>query len=297
KSAIYPSTSFDVASGTSTPMSSDAEADLLDLKRAQKMEMVVSPIVSNPETNRAIRSITRGDFDELQNEAEMGNRRQRSYLVATDLSAEAAYALEWTIGTVLRDGDTLLAISAMEEDGDEKGAGDKNLLPSHAHSSDSQVNSANSSSANIDTTVTPAPISLPPPLQNLPMTSSPLASPALIPPLPGSVAPSRNHSRDRTSKSEAERISACDSITTLIQKLLKRTRLQVRVVIEVIHCKSPKHLLTEVIDYIEPTLVVLGSRGRSALKGVLLGSFSNYLVTKSSVPVMVARKKLKHHNK
>jgi len=39
--------------------------------------------------------------------------------------------------------------------------------------------------------------------------------------------------------------------------------------------------------------VVLGSRGRSALKGVLLGSFSNYLVTKSSVPVMVARKKLK----
>lgn len=30
---------------------------------------------------------------------------------------------------------------------------------------------------------------------------------------------------------------------------------------------------------------------------VLLGSFSNYLVTKSSVPVMVARKKLKKHTK
>lgn len=29
------------------------------------------------------------------------------------------------------------------------------------------------------------------------------------------------------------------------------------------------------------------------MKNVLLGSFSNYLVTKSSVPVMVARKKLK----
>ena len=40
-------------------------------------------------------------------------------------------------------------------------------------------------------------------------------------------------------------------------------------------------------------MVILGSRGRSALKGVLLGSFSNYLVTKSSVPVMVARRKLK----
>ena len=43
--------------------------------------------------------------------------------------------------------------------------------------------------------------------------------------------------------------------------------------------------------------MILGSRGRSALKGVLLGSFSNYLVTKSSVPVMVARKKLRKHSK
>jgi len=43
--------------------------------------------------------------------------------------------------------------------------------------------------------------------------------------------------------------------------------------------------------------VILGSRGRSSLKGVLLGSFSNYLVTKSSVPVMVARKKLRKHAK
>lgn len=47
------------------------------------------------------------------------------------------------------------------------------------------------------------------------------------------------------------------------------------------------------IDELEPTLCVVGTRGRSSLKGVLLGSFSNYLVTKSSVPVMVARKKLK----
>jgi len=38
-------------------------------------------------------------------------------------------------------------------------------------------------------------------------------------------------------------------------------------------------------------MAILGSRGRSALKGVLLGSFSNYIVTKSSVPVMVARRR------
>merc|ERR1712000_727210 len=62
-------------------------------------------------------------------------------------------------------------------------------------------------------------------------------------------------------------------------------------------CKSPKHLITEIIDFISPTMVILGSRGQSQLKGVILGSFSNYLVTKSSVPVMVARKRLRKHTK
>ena len=33
------------------------------------------------------------------------------------------------------------------------------------------------------------------------------------------------------------------------------------------------------------------------MHSVILGSFSNYLVTKSSVPVMVARKRLKKHGK
>ena len=35
----------------------------------------------------------------------------------------------------------------------------------------------------------------------------------------------------------------------------------------------------------------------SNFSSVLLGSFSNYLVTKSSVPVMVARKRLRKHSK
>ena len=44
-------------------------------------------------------------------------------------------------------------------------------------------------------------------------------------------------------------------------------------------------------------MVILGSRGRSAVKNILLGSFSTYLVAKSSCPVMVARKKLKKSRK
>lgn len=35
----------------------------------------------------------------------------------------------------------------------------------------------------------------------------------------------------------------------------------------------------------------------TVLNSVILGSFSNYLVTKSSVPVMVARKRLRKQNK
>ena len=42
-----------------------------------------------------------------------------------------------------------------------------------------------------------------------------------------------------------------------------------------------------------PTLVIVGSKGSSAIKGVLMGSLSNYLVRKSSVPVMVVRNRLK----
>ena len=52
----------------------------------------------------------------MQKEASENHRRVRKYLVATDLSDEAAHALEWTVGTVLRDGDTLLAIYCVDEE-------------------------------------------------------------------------------------------------------------------------------------------------------------------------------------
>lgn len=47
-------------------------------------------------------------------------------------------------------------------------------------------------------------------------------------------------------------------------------------------------MLIDMIDYHEPTLVIVGSRGLAKIKGMLLGSVSNYLIQKSSVPVMVS---------
>lgn len=273
RTGVHPTTNFDLPSHTSTPMSSDTEADVLDLRRAQRMDMSVSPIVSTPESQRVVRTILRGDYAEISKEAEEGNRRVRKYLVATDLSGEAQHALEWTIGTVLRDGDTLMAIYAIGQDTVEDGG---KIVSDDGIVADMTSQLALGS--------------------NQTLTSGTQTPGSASPRTPFQVMERSERSRERT-KAEQERFVAAEAITSLVSKLLKKTRLQVKCTVEVIHCKSPKHLLTEIIDLVEPTLVVLGSRGRSALKGVLLGSFSNYLVTKSSVPVMVARKKLKHTKK
>lgn len=52
-------------------------------------------------------------------------------------------------------------------------------------------------------------------------------------------------------------------------------------------------MLIDLIDYIQPVLVITGSRGLSRLKATILGSTSHYLIQKSSSPVMVTRKRLK----
>ncbi|KAF2744724.1 hypothetical protein M011DRAFT_408206 [Sporormia fimetaria CBS 119925] len=272
KGQIHPHTSYDAAgSGVSTPFSSDTEADISEMKAAQQLAMAISPIKSIPEAHRCVRQIVRGNYSKFQDDAEKGLRRQRVYLVATDLSEEAAYALEWTIGTVLRDGDTLLAVYAVDEEtvGEEKGA--------------SAVPSSGGATAQQET-------------DGLFKTLSNKDFDAGKGSQPNTVSASQSDPQTM-GKAEKERYTACVEVSDRCVKLLRRTRLQVRVVVEVFHCKSPKHMITEVIDFLEPTLVILGSRGRSALKGVLLGSFSNYLVTKSSVPVMVARKRLRKHSK
>ncbi|KAK9238908.1 hypothetical protein V1525DRAFT_399844 [Lipomyces kononenkoae] len=236
KHLIHPKTAFDLVEDATrsfnSPYTSDNE-EAIDIKKAVNLPIKVSDIEANSAAGRVLRTITRGDYETISKDQML---KKRSYIVATDSSAESLYALEWTIGTILRDGNLMYAVFAIEE-------------PEDAQSAPSTQTADESAAAT-----------------------------AL----------------------EQERITAAKEITSVIVKLLKKTRLQVECVVEVMHCKSPKHLLCDVIDYLSPTMVILGSRGRSALKGVLLGSFSNYLVTKSSVPVMVARKKLKkskHHRR
>lgn len=48
--------------------------------------------------------------------AKLGARRKRTYVVASDLSEESRYAVEWGIGTVLRDGDEMLIATVVENE-------------------------------------------------------------------------------------------------------------------------------------------------------------------------------------
>ncbi|KAF7125656.1 hypothetical protein CNMCM5793_001895 [Aspergillus hiratsukae] len=280
---VHPRTSFDPGSGLSTPFGSDDEAELSDIKRAQKLPMQMSAIDTSV-PNRSIRTIIRGDFARLQEESEGGRRRQRKYLVATDLSEESVYALEWTIGTILRDGDTMFAVCAFNE---EMGLPLASAVQIGEGAQAMQDSAAIVGSQTEETVYKSQNDSI---TSNLPR--------ALLGRL-GQGTDSKPSSVDARGvpKGEGERNRAVEIISQTCVRLLRKTLLQVRIAVEVIHCKSPKHMITEAIDGLAPTLVIVGARGRSALKGVLLGSFSNYLVMNSSVPVMVARKKLRKQTK
>lgn len=248
KPGVHPNTSFDEPSGAGTPFDSDTEADLTDIKRAQKLAVNMTAIVSTPATNRCVRTIYRGDFAKMQQEARDNQRRVRKYLIATDLSDEAAHALEWTIGTVLRDGDTLLAIYCVDEE-----IGIAEGSPENTHMKE-QAEAIAAATKPTGSTPRLTPVPFPSPLGHgfrLDSSNSVSASPM---------------GREK-GKAEQDRFRAVNDITERVSKLVRKTKLQVKVVIEVIHCKSPKHLIIEVIDYLSPTLVILGSRGRSALKG------------------------------
>lgn len=60
-------------------------------------------------TSRPLFQRDRCTITVTQGHPESSGRRKRTYVVASDLSDESKYAIEWGIGTVLRDGDELCA--------------------------------------------------------------------------------------------------------------------------------------------------------------------------------------------
>jgi hypothetical protein len=238
KTGVHPQTSFDYTMSVSnTPVGSDDDADLSDIKHAQNLSIQMST-VDNSIPNRAIRTIIRGDFTRLQQEADHGHRRQRKYLVATDLSDESVYALEWTIGTILRDGDTLFTVYAIdEESGTGKAAELSASVPVGEGAKVIQDSAAVIGSQTEKTAL------------KLQSNAASLLPQALSSYFGGSDSRSVSvHSRG-ISTVDSERVFAVERISQTCVRLLRKTRLQVRVAVEVIHCKSPKQLITEAVSF------------------------------------------------
>jgi len=172
--------------------------------------------------DRCTITLTQGDP-----ETKLGEGRKRTYVVASDLSEESRYAVEWGIGTVLRDGDEMLIVTVVENE------------------------------SKVD------------------------------PPIPNTA--------DRAVKirSQQERQGLAYILVRQVTGLLQRTRLNVTIACQAWHAKNSRHMLLDIVDHIEPTMMIVGSRGLGQLNGILLGSTSHYLIQKCSVPVMVARRRLK----
>jgi nucleotide-binding universal stress UspA family protein len=66
---------------------------------------------------------------------------------------------------------------------------------------------------------------------------------------------------------QRERQDTALVIQRIATSLLERTRLHVRVTCQAVHASNPRHMLIDMIDYIEPTMVIIGSRGLSKIKG------------------------------
>ncbi|WVW84951.1 hypothetical protein I302_106987 [Kwoniella bestiolae CBS 10118] len=101
-----------------------------------------------------------------------------------------------------------------------------------------------------------------------------------------------NSDRAQKLRVQKERQTTALLLVKQVTGLLQRTRLNITVTCQFVHAKNARHMLLDLIDFLEPTMVIVGSRGLGKLQGILLGSTSHYLVQKSSVPVMVARRRL-----
>ena len=243
KLAVHPNTAFNNAASRSGSPDSSAYDGMDDIKRAQQLAIHMSPVDSSV-PHRVIRTVIRGDFTRMQQEAEEGQRRVRTYIVATDLSSEAAYALEWTIGTVLRDGDTLLAMYCVDEElakaGDATASPTMKGLPVGEGGNAIQETTETMARQTELARKAPGSISVPP----SPLRSTHLRDDSSIP-----NSRSRQTSNARNiPRLEQERHNAVEDISATCVRFLRKTKLQVRIAVEVIHCKSPKHMITEAVS-------------------------------------------------
>lgn len=82
---------------------------------AHQIDVFASPGPSRPSTPPSVQPSDPNN-PHSPSESRRSLRRSKTYVVASDLSEEAYYAIEWAIGTVLRNGDELLIVTVIETD-------------------------------------------------------------------------------------------------------------------------------------------------------------------------------------
>ncbi|CAM0136674.1 unnamed protein product [Umbelopsis sp. WA50703] len=140
-------------------------------------------------------------------------RRVRTYLIMCDFSDESYHAMEWAMGTMLRNNDELHILTVISKDDESLSSED----------------------------------------------------------LPKQLSKAATQSTNKAKK-------------TIEKMLLYNIKITTHVIAGKI-----KETLLNIIDELDLTMVVCGSRGRGALKGFLMGSISSFLVHNASVPVSVVR--------
>lgn len=200
--------------------------------------MRISPI-DEKIPNRHVKMILRGAWGSFQDhdEEEHEYRHEpRLYLVCSDLSNEATYALEWTVGTLLKDGDTLLAISAIEDEHAPKLA---------EHEEPSLEISMESLKAAQETNSTMSMLTR----QTTNQEESALPEKKhLVPAYIARDERSRSRSGRATDRKADDRIKAVEKLESDLLRFVRKTTLQVRCMIEVIHCRSPRHLILNAVS-------------------------------------------------
>lgn len=215
------------------------------------MELRVSPL-DETIADRTVKMIIRGDWNAFQNyedEVQELRHEPRLYLVCTDLSNEATYALEWTVGTLLKDGDTILIISALEDE----------TAPESQHFEEptleiklESAKAAEDANNTMDTLTRQT--------TNQEGDSKYEEKKKLKLAALKDQARSLSRTGRAWSKTDEQRVKAVDKLETDFLRFVRKTTLQVRCMFEVIHCRSPRHLILNAVSLLLFSARVVSSR-------------------------------------
>lgn len=217
--------------------------DDAELKRAKAMELRVSPLDETIK-DRTVKMIIRGDWNAFQDddEEDLPSRHEpRLYLLGSDLSSEATYALEWTIGTLLKDGDTILIVNAVEDEHATKTAEFEEPSLEIKLESAKAAEEANTTMGTLTR-------------QTTNQQSDDKYEESKKKKLNAIATHARSLSRSgpARSKTDSDRITSVDKLETDFLRFVRKTTLQVRCMIEVINCRSPRHLILNAVSLYHP---------------------------------------------